>query len=84
MNHFNAVCQIHRSIVHPSRHGMRLVAVFLAAVVGFLGHWMETSPQFSPLDMGDVVEQIHTTLERRESVKGIHENLNSFSRFIAA
>lgn len=70
---FSAVRQIRQAMVQPSRHGLRIVAVIIAALVGLAGNFMETSPRLQELDMGGVVEQIHSTLERRESLREIDE-----------
>lgn len=69
MSHFNAVRKLRHSVVRPARHGIRMIAVIIAALVGLAGNFMEASPKLSALDMGDVVEQIQATIERRESLK---------------
>ena len=70
MNHsINAVRKIHHSLVHPSRHGIRVVAVMLAMIAGLAGNFMEFSHSVKELEVNQVVEQIHSTLERREAIK---------------
>ena len=57
------------NVAQPIRYGVRLIAVVIAAAVGLAGHFMENSPQIKELDINNVVEQIHSTLERREAIK---------------
>ena len=77
MTHFNAVRKIRHSVIRPARHGIRMIAVIIAAVVGLTGNFMEASPKLSALDIGDVVEQIQATIERRESIKDMQEIVKS-------
>lgn len=80
MSHtFKAVRQIRNAVVRPSRFSIRMVAVILATLVGLAGNFMETSPQLKELDMGDVVEQIHATIERREAIKEIEGDMKEFN-----
>lgn len=60
VSNFRQVC------VRPVRHSVRILAVAMAMVMGFGGNFLETSP-----DLGNVVEQIHATLERREEIKDL-------------
>lgn len=79
MSHtFNAVRQIRNAVVRPSRFSIRLIAVILATLVGLAGNFMEASPQLKELDMGDVVEQIHATMERREEIKDLKNEMKEF------
>ena len=75
---FNAVRQIRQSIVRPSGFSIRMIAIALAALVGLAGNFMEASPQLKELDMSSVVEQIHSTMERREEVKDLENEMKAF------
>lgn len=76
MSHFNIVRILRKTVVRPSKHGVRLIGLILAFICGLSGHFMETSPQLKELDLGDVVEQIHATIERRETIKELSSEFN--------
>lgn len=70
---FKAFKLVRNTLVQPSRQGIFFVAFILAGIMGFGGDFLEHNHALKDLNIDNMVEQIHGTIERREEIKNLIE-----------
>lgn len=72
---FKAFKLVRSTLVKPSRQGVFCLAFILAGIMGFGGNFLEHNHALKDLNIDNMVEQIHGTLERREELKNLVEKV---------